>query len=122
MNIQKFAEITKISAHTIRYYEKIGLLKHVSRNASGHRCFSETDIAWLEFVKHLKNTGMPLDNIRKYAELRDKGMSTSALRMQILEEHAVMLEEKIAVEMQHLQKLQEKIAYYSKVLEADIKA
>lgn len=122
MNIQKFANLTKISAHTIRYYEKIGLLKHVSRNASGHRYFTEADIVWLEFVKRLKNTGMPLQNIRKYAELRDKGGSTSVLRMQILEEHAVMLEEKIAVETQHLQKLQEKIAYYSKVIEADFKA
>lgn len=120
MNIQKFSEITDISSHTIRYYEKIGLLRNISRNSSGHRWFTEKDIIWIEFIKRLKGTGMPLDLILKYADLRDEGTSTSKLRMQILEEHAVMLEEKIFEEQSHLKKLKEKIKYYSKVIELEL--
>jgi DNA-binding transcriptional MerR regulator len=117
MNIKKFAEITHISSHTIRYYEKIGLLKNVSRNASGHRWFTEKDIIWIEFIKRLKDTAMPLDNIRQYTDLRDEGDSTSELRMQILQQHAVMLEEKITEEQLHLKMLKNKIEHYRKLID-----
>ena len=120
MNIQKFSEITDISSHTIRYYEKIGLLRNISRNSSSHRWFTEKDIIWIEFIKRLKDTGMPLGIILNYADLRDEGASTSELRMQILEEHAVMLEEKIAEEQDHLKKLKEKIKHYSEIIELEL--
>ena len=106
-----------ISPHTIRYYEKIGLLKQISRNSSGHRCFTEKDLVWVEFIKRLKDTGMPLNNILTYSDLRDKGASTSEARMKILHEHAVALEAKIADEQFHLKMLKQKIEHYSKVLE-----
>jgi DNA-binding transcriptional MerR regulator len=121
MNIQKFSKMTDISAYTIRYYEKIGLLKNISRNSSGHRWFTEKDIIWIEFIKRLKDTGMPLDNIRKYADLRDAGASTSELRMQILQQHAVMLEDKIVGEQFHLKKLKEKIEHYSEIIELELR-
>ena len=117
MNIQNFSKLTNISAHTIRYYEKIGLIKQIERNSSGHRYFTQKDILWVEFVKRLKDTGMPLKKILKYAELRDIGASTSEARMKILEDHAVALEEKIAEEQFNLQMLKTKIQYYSKVTE-----
>lgn len=117
MNIQIFSNKTNISPHTIRYYEKIGLLKNVSRNSSGHRWFTDKDVIWIGFIKRLKETGMPLENIKKYADLRDKGKSTSQLRMQILEQHAVKLEEKIIEEKFHLKKLKEKIEYYNDIIE-----
>lgn len=122
MNIQKFSEITEISSYTIRYYEKIGLLRNIRRNPSGHRWFTEKDVIWIEFIKRLKDTGMSLDHIRTYADLREKGNSTSGLRMKILEEHAVMLEEKIAEENYHLKKLKEKIDHYSKIIESETDA
>ena len=122
MNIKNFSEVTGISAHTIRYYEKIGLLRHISRNSSGHRWFTEKDVIWIEFIKRLKNTGMPLDAILKYADLRDEGDSTSVLRMQMLQQHAVMLEDKIAEEQSHLKKLKEKIKHYSKIIELEFRA
>lgn len=115
MNIRKFSELTNISVYTIRYYEKIGLLKKISRNSSGHRFFTENDVAWVSFVKRLKDTGMSLDNIRKYADLRKQGESTSELRMQLLQEHTKVLEEKIAIELLHLKKLNEKIDYYRNI-------
>ena len=122
MNIKQFSKLTDISSHTIRYYEKIGLLKNVSRNASGHRWFTEKDLIWFEFIKRLKDTGMPLGNIRQYADLRDAGASTSELRMQMLQQHAVMLETKIADEQFHLKMLKEKIEHYRKVIDVALNA
>ncbi len=122
MNIQKFSEITNLSPHTIRYYEKIGLLRNIARNASGHRWFTEKELAWVEFIKRLKDTGMPLDDILKYADLREEGDSTSEQRMQMLQAHAMKLEEKIAEEQFHLQKLKEKIEHYSKLVELEVNA
>ena len=117
MNITKFSILTNISAHTLRYYEKIGLLKQIERNSSGHRNFTQKDVVWVEFIKRLKETGMPLKKILKYADLRDVGISTYELRMQILEEHALMLEEKIAEEQSHLQMLRQKIQYYRTIID-----
>ena len=116
MNIQKFSKLTNVSAHTIRYYEKIGLLKNIGRNESGHRSFTSKDIDWISFVKRLKDMGMPLNNIQQYADLREKGKSTSELRKQLLENHVLVVEEKIAIEFQHLQKIKEKIDYYNEII------
>lgn len=116
MNIQKFSELTNLSAHTLRYYEKMGLLKNISRNSSGHRFYTEKDRIWIEFVKRLKATNMPLNSILEYAQLREKGDSTSLLRMEILQQHAIALQQKIAIEQNHLDKLKEKIDSYCQLL------
>lgn len=116
MNIQKFSKLIKLSAHTIRYYEKIGLLKQIERNASGHRYFTQKDVVWIEFIKRLKATGMPLKKILEYAHLRDVGRSTEEARMMMLEKHSVMLEEKIEEQQSHLKMLRAKIEYYSKAI------
>ncbi|PHR83964.1 MAG: MerR family transcriptional regulator [Colwellia sp.] len=121
MNIQSFSKLTSISAHTIRYYEKIGVLKHVVRNASGHRFFTSKDIDWIGFVKRLKEMGMPLDNIKLYADLREKGEVTSELRKQLLQEHVAILEERIALESLHLKNIKEKIIHYEHVINSELK-
>jgi DNA-binding transcriptional MerR regulator len=97
MNIKQFSILTNISPHTLRYYEKMGLLKQIERNTSGHRNFTQKDVVWVEFIKRLKETGMPLK--------------------QILEKHAVLLEEKIAEEQSHLQMLRQKIQYYRTIID-----
>ena len=117
MNIKQFSILTNISPHTLRYYEKMGLLKQIERNTSGHRNFTQKDVVWVEFIKRLKETGMPLKQILKYADLRNIGLSTSELRMKILEKHAVLLEEKIAEEQSHLQMLRQKIQYYRTIID-----
>ncbi len=65
-----------LSAHTFRYYEKIGLLNNVQRNSSRQRVYSVKDVKWLEFVIRLKETAMPLEKILEYARLRELGSST----------------------------------------------
>jgi DNA-binding transcriptional MerR regulator len=112
MNIKEFSQATGLSAYTIRYYEKIGIIRNIQRNSSGHRFFTENDITWLGFVKRLKDTGMPLDKIQQYADLREEGEHTAGSRMSLLQDHAKILAEKIRCEQNHLRKLQEKIKFY----------
>ena len=121
MNIKKFSELTHISVYTLRYYEKIGVLRYVARNASGHRFFTDKDIDWVGFVKRLKEMGMSLENIKHYADLREQGDSTSKLRKKLLEDHVVMVEAKIKQETVHLEKMKVKIAYYADIIAHQIK-
>lgn len=116
MLIQRFAALTGLSAHTLRYYEKIGLLRPVQRDGNGHRHFTEADVEWVQFIKRLKDTGMALQDIRNYAELRAAGTGTLAQRRALLCTHAQQLEARLALETAHLQRLQEKIAVYDRAL------
>ena len=78
-SISQFAERLGISADTLRYYEKEGLLAP-QRNASGYRVYSERDEIWFGFLKRLKDTGMPMAQIKRYAQLREAGDATLAER------------------------------------------
>ena len=60
MNMSEFSGVVGLSSYTLRYYEKIGLLRHVKRSRSGHRVYSDRDVDWVNFIKRLKDTGMPL--------------------------------------------------------------
>ena len=87
-----------------------------ARDQSGHRRYSESDIAWFSFIKRLKDTGMPLKEIREYARLRYQGDSTLEQRLAILEQHKLaVIEEKNKWE-QNLLKLDEKIAVYQRMI------
>lgn len=116
MQIKEFAVACGLSPHTLRYYEKIGLLPHVERTDSNHRRYNQQDVQWVAFIKRLKATNMPLAQIRQYARLREEGRGTEEARMQLLADHARLLEEVIAQEQEHLFKLQEKILYYQEQL------
>jgi len=115
MNIKEFSELTQVSAYTLRYYEKIGVLKHVTRAANGHRSFNKKDVDWVGFIKRLKDMGMALKKIQQYAELREQGESTSDQRKQLLEDHVLVVEKKIEVEAVNLKKIKQKIQYYNEI-------
>lgn len=114
MNISEFAQRCGLSQHTLRYYEKIGLLPEIARNSSNHRAYSEADIVWVAFIKRLKETNMPLVDIQRYVVLREQGETTEPARRQLLVEHAAQLEKTIKKDMEHLKKLNEKIQFYEK--------
>jgi DNA-binding transcriptional MerR regulator len=115
MNIKNFSELTQVSVHTLRYYEKIGLLRHINRNSSGHRLFTDKDVDWVEFIKRLKAMGMELNKIQQYADLRELGESTSRQRQQMLEEHVLVVEKRIEGEVCNLKKIKQKIQFYSEM-------
>jgi len=81
LTIAEAAEAVGISAHTIRYYERAGLLTPIDRNGSGHRRFTEEDIAWLVTCTRLRATGMPIRRIREYAELVGAGEGNEETRL-----------------------------------------
>jgi DNA-binding transcriptional MerR regulator len=95
MNIKKVSEQTGVSADTIRYYERIGLLPRVRRNKSGVRDFSEQDIAALEFIRCFRSAGMSVESLIEYMSLVEEGEGTEKARMKILEEQREKLKNKL---------------------------
>ncbi|BCL74742.1 MerR family transcriptional regulator [Jeongeupia sp. HS-3] len=118
MNISEFAATVGLSADTLRYYEKIGLIDRVTRNASGHRSYGQADLAWLSFLIRLRETGMPIEQMRRYAALRREGDVTLAPRRELLQAHAARVEAEVQRLQSHLGKLADKIALYRR-MEAD---
>lgn len=112
LSIQQFAQRTGLSADTLRYYEKIGLLRHVARDASGFRVYGPRDLEWVGFILRLKDTGMALDDIIRYADLRERGESTLAARQSLLEAHSAKLQARLERDREHLTALQAKIERY----------
>jgi DNA-binding transcriptional MerR regulator len=87
LTIADAAREAGISAHTIRYYERAGLLSPVPRNGSGHRRFTPADLEWVVVITKLRATGMPIRRIREYAELVWEGDGNEAERLALLEAH-----------------------------------
>src|SRR6478609_7176669 len=84
--ISEVAALTGLTAHTLRWYERIGLMPHVDRSHTGQRRFTERDLGWLAFVGMLRLTGMPVADMVRYAELVREGDHTHAERRALLED------------------------------------
>ena len=114
--IQEVAEMTDLSAHTLRYYEKIGLLESITRHDNGHRRYAEADLGWIHFLKLLRATGMPIQQMQVFMEFARQGDSTIADRVEVLTEHRRKLAAHIAELQDHMDHLDRKIAYYNGIL------
>lgn len=112
--INEVAEICNISPYTLRFYDKEGLLPFVSRNRSGNRQFSDTDLNVIKLICCLKNTGMQIKDIKKYVDLVMQGAETSAQRKQIMIEHRKMVLNQIEDLKKNLNIIELKIALYDK--------
>ena len=115
-SIGEFSRLTDLGIHTLRYYEHEGLVTP-GRNSSNRRCYSDKDLAWIEFIKRLKDTGMPIKEIQHYAELRAAGDPTLNERMEMLIVHREFLNEQIKVLQGHMTKLDDKIEFYRHEIE-----
>ena len=123
MNIAEFARRCGLSAHTLRYYERIGLLGRVTRGANGHRRFGERDVEWVAFLHRLRATGMGIREMQRYAALRARGDATLAERQTMLREHADRLAAELRAQQAHLHVVREKIGIYDGLIrEATAKA
>lgn len=85
--INEVANICDISVYTIRFYDKEGLLPFVTRNSTGNRQFSEGDLDVVKLICCLKNTGMPVKEIKQYIDLCMQGEDTASARRQIMVDH-----------------------------------
>jgi DNA-binding transcriptional MerR regulator len=93
---REIADRTGFSLDTLRYYEKIGLLEGIARSSGGQRVFTDDDVAWLGILQCLRQTGMPIARMLRYAELARAGDHTIDERLRLLEEHDRAVEERIA--------------------------
>ncbi|MCM3782021.1 MerR family transcriptional regulator [Neobacillus mesonae] len=119
LTIKEVTEITEIAAHTLRYYEKEGLLPHVKRNENGKRMYDEEDLSWIHFVTALRATGMPIAQIQKYVYLYKEGDSTISERKLMMLNHKKEIERSIGDLYFNLDKINYKLALYD-VLESQI--
>lgn len=92
LTIQEVADKTGLSAHTLRYYERIGLLEPVARAGSGHRRYDEHDLEWVVLLTRLRATGMPIAEMQRFATLVRQGNISISERCILLEAHRRRLE------------------------------
>ena len=111
MRISEMAKMTDLSASKLRYYEKKQLIK-VKRDENGRRVYDENDVEWVKFICRLKDTGMILKDIQKYAKLRYAGESTMAERLEMLRAHREYVLKQQLKWQEYLENLDAKIEFY----------
>ena len=111
--IAEAAERSGLSAHTLRYYERDGLLlTGVDRSPSGHRRYTVRDLSWIELITRLRATGMPIREVKKYAALVRAGDGNEAERLALLVAHRERVEAQLAEVTAHLRAIDHKIGIY----------
>ena len=113
LSISDVATRTGLSTHTLRYYERAGLMLHpVGRASSSHRRYSEADVGWVVFLTRLRSTSMPIARVREYVELARAGEETSAARLELLLIHRINVAAKLDEMRKSLAAIDYKIATY----------
>jgi len=113
--IQQVAAVTGLSIHTLRYYEKVGLLAPIQRAANGHRRYSAEDIAWLEFLVRLRETGMSIQKVLAFADLVRQRPDQVSERRVILEDHRNQVKQNLEELARHLNVIELKIEHYQQL-------
>ncbi|WP_019926587.1 MerR family transcriptional regulator [Nocardia sp. BMG111209] len=121
VSIAEAAHRTGISVHTLRYYERAGLVvTPVDRTHSGRRRYREQDLEWINICTRLRATGMPIKTIRRYAELVSAGRGNETDRLALLESHRAEVISKLTEIQQNLELIDHKIdVYRSRVVAGD---
>jgi DNA-binding transcriptional MerR regulator len=118
MTVAEAAAEAGVSAHTLRYYERAGLLARVDRNGAGHRDFTDEDIEWVVMVTRLRATGMPIRKVREYADLVREGGGNEAARLAVLEAHRREVLAHLEQTRRNLEAIDRKISYYRETVNA----
>ncbi len=117
-SIQDVSKRTGLSAHTLRYYEKEGLLPHVERTSGGFRQYTDEDMEALGLICCLKNTGMSLQEIARFVSLTHEGDHTLRQRVALLAEHRENVIRRIEEMQKYLEKVTWKLNYFTEKMEA----
>jgi MerR family transcriptional regulator, aldehyde-responsive regulator len=116
MTITEVSEKFDVSQDTLRYYERIGLIPSVNRNKSGIRDYTEEDCRWVEFIKCMRNAGLPIEVLIEYVGLFQQGDATIEARKGLLTEQRKLLIEKMEDMKKTLERLDYKIARYEQAV------
>ena len=109
LSIQAISNLTGITAHTLRYYEKNGLIHAIARGSNGRRQYSVNDLTWIRFLVRLRTTGMSIRQMQQIADLRRQGSATTKERRVLLEAHKNKLAAQIERLQEHYEVINEKI-------------
>jgi DNA-binding transcriptional MerR regulator len=113
LSIGRAAELTGLTADTLRYYERDGLmLAPVARAATGHRRYTDRDLEWIRLVTRLRATGMPIRDVRRYAALVRSGAGNEEARLEVLRHHRRLVLAQLAEVEGHLEAIDYKIGVY----------
>lgn len=116
--IIEVAKMTNLSPHTLRFYAKKGLFPHVTRDKNNVRKFSSKDIEYVEVVKALRLTGMPLDEIQRYINLCEIGDETIHERYHIITKQQDRAQNYLAEIKDQIKLLDKKAHYYEEVIQS----
>ena len=108
--VEQTAHETGLTADTLRYYERIGLITDIQRAKNGHRRYSDADIIWILFLKQLRATGMPIAQMKQFAQLRRDGDGSVTQRREMLEQHRQNLTAQVQLIMDFMSVIDLKIA------------
>jgi DNA-binding transcriptional MerR regulator len=115
LSISQAAERTGLTTHTLRYYEREGLMiGDVDRASSTHRRYTDADLVWVEFLTKLRSTAMPISKIREYVDLVRLGEMSAANRLALLEAHRETVLAQLDDMTRSLRAIEYKIATYKK--------
>lgn len=114
--VKQVAEKMGISAHTLRFYDKEGLLPHIARDGNNVRLFSDRDLERIYLVQCLRETGMPLAEVKEYIQLGLIGSSTLSRRYQMIQTQAQRAEQQLAEMEQRVETLRRKVKHYDRLL------
>jgi aryl-alcohol dehydrogenase-like predicted oxidoreductase/DNA-binding transcriptional MerR regulator len=112
ITIQEVATLTGLSAHTLRYYERIGLIPPIERDDNGYRCYNEDSLGWISLLTCLRATGMPIAKMLEYAQLQSLGDATIDARLAVMENHRQDVLDQIESLQHNLEAIEAKIAWY----------
>jgi DNA-binding transcriptional MerR regulator len=115
LTIKEVAQRTGLTAYTLRYYERIGLIAPIARAQGGQRRYASSDMDWLAFLMRLRATDMPIHRMQTFARLRSEGNCTAAERRKMLDEHLMEVMAQIQALQQSAQVLTTKIAFYRQI-------
>lgn len=114
--IGQVAKKTGLSVHTLRYYEKEGLLPFVRKNSAGLRMYSDNDLGWLDMIECLKGTGMTLKGIKQYIDWFKEGDATLPERLAMFKQQKSELEKQLATLNLNMEKINYKIKLYTEAV------
>ena len=116
LTIQEVTQATGLSAHTLRYYERVGLIHPIGREGNSHRRYTMDDVGWIDFLTKLRATGMSIKDMQKYAELQRRGDETLAERVEMLKSLRDKVEAHMEELNEHLKLIHYKIEIYGRIV------
>jgi DNA-binding transcriptional MerR regulator len=115
LTIQEVSRATGLSPHTLRYYERIGLIHPIEREANTHRHYTPEDVGWIQFLLKLRATGMSIKDMQRYAELQRQGDISLPERVEMLKALQARVQARMSELDEHLKLIRYKIEIYQQL-------